>query len=232
MKLIGAGLPRTATLSQKVALEMLGFGPCYHMVDVLSDLDRVRPWSDALSGNANWHEIFDGFESTVDWPGSFHYRELIETYPDAKVLLSVRSGESWARSMNDTICALHYGDTMMHDLSSARARIDPHWRAFVDLMKEMLSASGLLADGNGSGTTALAEAMERHNDEVREASGDVLVWSPADGWEPLCAFLEVPVPDVPFPRTNDGAVFAERIVDSAIDALNEWRAQQGRPAEG
>jgi len=232
MKLIGAGLPRTATLSQKVALEMLGFGPCYHMVDVLSDLDRVRPWSDALSGNANWHEIFDGFESTVDWPGSFHYRELIETYPDAKVLLSVRSGESWARSMNETICALHYGDTMMHDLSSARARIDPHWRAFVDLMKEMLSASGLLADGNGSGTTALAEAMERHNDEVREASGDVLVWSPADGWEPLCAFLEVPVPDVPFPRTNDGAVFAERIVDSAIDALNDWRAQQGRPAEG
>ena len=232
MKLIGAGLPRTATLSQKVALEMLGFGPCYHMVDVLSNLDRVRPWSDALSGNANWHEIFDGFESTVDWPGSFHYRELIETYPDAKVLLSVRSGESWARSMNETICALHYGDTMMHDLSSARARIDPHWRAFVDLMKEMLSASGLLADGNGSGTTALAEAMERHNDEVREASGDVLVWSPADGWEPLCAFLEVPVPDVPFPRTNDGAVFAERIVDSAIDALNDWRAQQGRPAEG
>ena len=232
MKLIGAGLPRTATLSQKVALEMLGFGPCYHMVDVLSDLDRVRPWSDALSGNANWHEIFDGFESTVDWPGSFHYRELIETYPDAKVLLSVRSGESWARSMNETICALHYGDTMMNDLSSARARIDPHWRAFVDLMKEMLSASGLLADGNGSGTTAFAEAMERHNDEVREASGDVLVWSPADGWEPLCAFLEVPVPDVPFPRTNDGAVFAERIVDSAIDALNEWRAQQGRPAEG
>jgi len=232
MKLIGAGLPRTATLSQKVALEMLGFGPCYHMVDVLSDLDRVRPWSDALSGNANWHEIFDGFESTVDWPGSFHYRELIETYPDAKVLLSVRSGESWARSMNETICALHYGDTMMHDLSSARARIDPHWRAFVDLMKEMLSASGLLADGNGSGTTALADAMERHNDGVREASGDVLVWSPADGWEPLCAFLEVPVPDVPFPRTNDGAVFAERIVDSAIDALNEWRAQQGRPAEG
>ena len=232
MKLIGAGLPRTATLSQKVALEMLGFGPCYHMVDVLSNLDRVRPWSDALSGNANWHEIFDGFESTVDWPGSFHYRELIETYPDAKVLLSVRSGESWARSMNETICALHYGDTMMHDLSSARARIDPHWRAFVDLMKEMLSASGLLADGNGSGTTAFAEAMERHNDEVREASGDVLVWSPADGWEPLCAFLEVPVPDVPFPRTNDGAVFAERIVDSAIDALNDWRAQQGRPAEG
>jgi hypothetical protein len=232
MKLIGAGLPRTATLSQKVALEMLGFGPCYHMVDVLSHLGRVREWSDALSGTADWREIFDGFESTVDWPGSFHYRQLIEAYPDAKVLLSVRSGESWARSMNETICALHYGDSMMRDLSSARARIDPDWRAFVDLMKAMLSASGLLTHGNGSGVTALADAMERHNEEVREASDHVLVWSPADGWEPLCEFLEVPVPDVPFPRTNDGAVFAERIVDSAIDALNGWREQQGRPAEG
>ena len=231
MKLIGAGLPRTATLSQKVALEMLGFGPCYHMVDVLSHLSRVREWSDALSGNANWQEIFAGFQSTVDWPGSFHYRELIETYPDAKVLLSVRSGESWARSMNETICALHYGDTMMHDLSSARARIDPDWRAFVDLMKAMLSASGLVTHGNGSGVTALAEAMERHNEDVRQAADNLLFWSPADGWEPLCEFLEVPVPDAPFPRTNDGAVFAERIVDSAIDALNGWREQQGRPAQ-
>jgi Sulfotransferase domain len=229
MKLIGAGLPRTATLSQKIALEMLGFGPCYHMVDVLSDLDRVRQWSDALAGNANWDEIFSGFQSTVDWPGSFHYRQLIDAYPDAKVLLSVRSGESWVRSMNETICGLHYGDTMMRDLSSARARIDPGWRGFVDLMKAMLGASGLLEYENGS-VTALADAMERHNEDVKHASERVLVWSAADGWEPLCEFLEVPVPDVPFPRTNDGAVFADRIVDSALDALTGWREQQGRSA--
>ena len=230
MKLIGAGLPRTATLSQKIALEMLGFGPCYHMVDVLSDLDRVRQWSDALAGNANWDEIFNGFQSTVDWPGSFHYRQLIEAYPDAKVLLSVRSGESWVRSMNETICGLHYGDTMMRDVSSARARVDSDWHGFVDLMKAMLRASGLLAFDNGS-VTALADAMKRHNEGVKLASERVLVWSAADGWEPLCEFLAVPMPDVPFPRTNDGAVFADRIVDSAIDALAGWREQQGRSAQ-
>src|SRR5215475_2896379 len=133
MKLIGAGLPRTATLSQKIALEQLGLGPCYHMVDVLSDLDRVRQWSDALAGKADWDEIFAGYRSTVDWPGSFYTRELMEAYPDAKVLLSVRSGESWVRSMDQTICGLHYGDTLMHDLSSARGRIDPAWQGFVDL---------------------------------------------------------------------------------------------------
>ena len=143
MKLIGAGLPRTATLSQKIALELLGFGPCYHMVDVLRDLDRVRNWADALAGKPNWDQTFAGYQSTVDWPGSYFYRELIDAYPDAKVLLSVRSGGSWVRSMNETIVAFHYGDTMMHDLSSARARIDPGWQGFLDLTRTMLKESGL-----------------------------------------------------------------------------------------
>src|SRR5271166_2959080 len=96
MTVIGAGLPRTATLSQKVALEMLGLGPCYHMVDILSDLDRVESWSNALQGTANWDEIFAGYHSTVDWPGSFFYRELIDKYPEAKVVLSVRAGDAWS----------------------------------------------------------------------------------------------------------------------------------------
>src|ERR1700730_11299699 len=103
MKLIGAGLPRTGTLSQKVALEILGVGPCYHMVNVLGDLDIAMLWRRALDGEADWPEIFDGFESTVDWPGSFFYGELTDVYPDAKVLLSLRDADSWAQSMRDTI---------------------------------------------------------------------------------------------------------------------------------
>ena len=98
MKLIGAGLPRTGTLSQEVALDMLGYGPCYHMVNVLADLELVSQWSDALDGNGDWTQIFDGFQSTVDWPGGFFYRELIEVYPEAKVLLSVRDPDAWERS--------------------------------------------------------------------------------------------------------------------------------------
>src|SRR5205807_741551 len=97
MKVIGAGLPRTATLTQKVALEMLGQGPCYHMVNVLADLDLVPLWRAAYDGNADWDRIFDGFESTVDWPGGFFYRELMDRYPEAKVLLSVRDPEAWER---------------------------------------------------------------------------------------------------------------------------------------
>jgi hypothetical protein len=93
MKLIGAGMPRTGTLSQKVALEMLGLGPCYHMVNVLADTNQADLWKRALAGESPWEEIFDGFQSTVDAPGHHFYKELIEVYPDAKVLLSTRDPE-------------------------------------------------------------------------------------------------------------------------------------------
>src|SRR5215204_6870182 len=95
MKLIGAGLPRTATTTQMIALEMLGL-PSYHMRDMMADMSTSVPqYRQALEGNGDWDEIFDGKESTVDWPASYHWRELMDVYPDAKVLLSVRSAESW-----------------------------------------------------------------------------------------------------------------------------------------
>ena len=226
MRLIGAGLPRTATLSQKLALELLGVGPCYHMVDVLTDLGRTQQWEDALDGRPNWDETFAGYQSTVDWPGSFYYRELREVYPDAKVLLSVRSGESWARSMVETISGLIYGDTLMHDLSSARCRVDPEWDQYMKMMDRMWKESGLIVDGSELDEQVLAQAMERYNEEVQATIDDVVVWSPADGWEPICELLEVPVPDIPFPRVNDSEMFAGRIVDSALDAVALWRKQQ------
>ncbi len=232
MKLIGAGLPRTATLSQKVALEMLGVGPCYHMVDVLGDLPRAHHWADALAGNARWDDVFDGYQSTVDWPGSFFYRELREFYPDAKLLLSVRSGESWARSMSETIASLLYGDSLMADLSRARGRVDPAWSFYIDLMVGMWDKSGLIPDRGNTDLETLARQMERYNDEVKSTFDDVVVWSPADGWEPICELLELPVPDAPFPHVNNAEVFEDRIYDSALGALNTWRTQTAVPAAG
>lgn len=224
MRLIGAGLPRTATLSQKIALEMLGVGPCYHMVDVLTDLDRAQDWARALDGDVRWDEIFAGYNSTVDWPGSFFHRELRDAFPEAKILLSVRPAEAWARSMLDTIADLFYGDSLMRDLSSARARVDPGWSYYLDMMLEMWDRSGLLPRG-GADAAHLAAAMERYNDEVTSTYDDVLVWAPGDGWEPICELLDLPVPDEPFPRVNDSAMFGQRIIDSALATLNAWRAE-------
>jgi hypothetical protein len=226
MRLIGAGLPRTGTLSQKVALEQLGYEPCYHMVNVLGDLDLAPQWRRALDGDAHWEQMFDGFEATVDWPGSFFYRELMEAFPDAKVLLSVRDGDLWARSMRETIWGLFYDDVLIQHLSSARASIDPKWQLYIEMMKEMWERSGLL---NGEQTTAewMSQAMDRYHAEVeRTVPADrLLVWTPADGWEPLCEFLELPIPETPFPHLNDSKVFGERIVDGALLALGAWRSR-------
>jgi hypothetical protein len=231
MKLIGAGLPRTGTLSQKVALEMLGLAPCYHMVNVLGDLDEAQVWRRAVDGEQPWDQVFEGFQATVDWPGSYFYKELADHYPDAKVLLSVRGVDGWMNSMRETIWGLFYGDILIRDLSVARCRVDSKWRGYIAMMEEMWQRSGLISDGPNTTAEAMAAAFERFNEEVQQTipSERLLVWSPGDGWEPLCEFLELPVPDTPFPHLNDSKVFVDRIVDGALLALQEWRAQDDSP---
>jgi Sulfotransferase domain len=229
MKLIGAGLPRTGTLTQKVALEMLGVGPCYHMVDVLADLDQAKLWQQALAGEPQWERILGGFQSTVDYPGGYFYEELADFYPDAKVLLSVRGAESWERSMRETVWSVRNGDSLMRLLSSAQGIVNPGWQDFLDL------ADGIMWQGKGTFAGSHAEkaelmaAMNRHNEAVKSAipSDRLLVWSVSEGWEPLCEFLELPVPDEPLPHVNDRAEFLSRVIDSSLNVLQEWRARQG-----
>lgn len=235
MKVVGAGLPRTATLSQKVALEMLGFGPCYHMVNVLSDLSLASGWRAAFQGANDWNQIFQGHESTVDWPGAFFYREIMDAFPESKVLLSVRPGEAWEESITQTIYGILYGDTMMRDLSAARCRVDDEWHGYIELVTEMWQKSGLLpSDISDWEPGTMARAMERYNAEVIATvpADRLLVWTAADGWEPLCEFLEVPVPDAPFPRLNDAKMFADRLIDSALAVLAQWRSESAGNAVG
>jgi hypothetical protein len=214
-----------------VGLEMLGLAPCYHMVNVLGDLDQAQYWRRALEGDGPWDEVFAGCQSTVDWPGSYFYKELIEVYPDAKVLLSVRDADSWERSMRDTIWGIFYGDILIRDLSSARCRVDPQWREYIELMQEMWKRSGLIDNGADTTPESMKAAMERFNEEVQETvpADRLLVWSLGDGWEPVAEFLELPVPDTPFPHLNDSNQFRERIVDGALLALQEWRAEDAPP---
>ena len=104
MKVIGAGLPRTATTTQMFALERLGLGPCYHMRDLLADLESGLPlWERAAEGAPDWERVFGDAHSTLDWPSARYYRELMDYYPDAKVLLSVRDGADWVRSMRERL---------------------------------------------------------------------------------------------------------------------------------
>ena len=228
MKLIGAGMPRTGTLTQKVALEMLGLGPCYHMVDVLADLDQAKLWQRALDGEAPWEQIFDGFNSTVDWPGGYFYRELIDVYPEAKVLLSVREPQAWERSMRETVWAVRHGESLVRLLSSAQAHVNEQWRGFLEMIDRLVwEGEGTFASGHAE-PQQLIDTMIRHNREVEEVvpSERVLVWDVKEGWERLCEFLGVPVPQQPFPHVNDRTEFLNRVIDGSLQALRQWRSEQ------
>jgi hypothetical protein len=227
MKLIGAGMPRTGTLTQKMALEMLGLGPCYHMVSVLGNLDQAPFWERALAGEPDWPEIFRGYQSTVDWPGGYFYRELAEFYPEAKVLLSVRDPEVWERSMRETVWAVRNGDSLLRLLSSAQAQVNPRWHGFLGMIDGLLwKGRGTFAAGHAE-PDQLIDSMRLHSEEVKRviAPERLLVWSLEEGWEPLCEFLELPVPSVPLPHTNDRTEFLNRIIDASLESLEEWRAR-------
>jgi Sulfotransferase domain len=230
MRLIGAGLPRTGTLSQKVALEMLGLAPCYHMVSVLADLEQAPLWDRAVKGENVWDEIFGGYESTVDWPGGLFYKELMEHYPEAKVLLSTRDPLRWVESMRDTVWAVRHGDSLMRLLSDAQAKINPGWHGFVTMIDNLVWDATFHETPNQP--VDMIGTMLRHHEEVKATVPPerLLVWEVADGWEPLCEFLELPVPDTPFPYLNDSKEFVDRIIDGSLIALQEWRrAQDGAP---
>jgi Sulfotransferase domain len=228
MKVIGAGMPRTGTLTQKVALEMLGLGPCYHMVDVLADLEQASLWEQALDGDAPWERIFSGYGSTVDWPGGYFYAELADRYPEAKVVLSVREPAAWERSMRQTVWSVRHGESLIRLLSSAQACIDPRWAGFLNMIDRLLwEGKGTFASGAEAPEDMIA-TMERHNAEVQERipAERLLVWSVTEGWDPLCAFLDVPVPSEPFPAVNDRKEFVNRIIDGSLETMREWRERE------
>lgn len=233
MKVIGAGLPRTATLSQHAAMEILGFTPVYHMATVF-ETGAAPQWRAVLDGEKPAADLLAGYEATVDWPGSYYTKELAEAYPDAKIVLSERDPEAWAQSMVKTIWGLFYDDSLMRHLSDARASIDPGWKFYLTMMEEMWHRAELFDDGANTTPEFMAKAFVRRNEELKAAlpAERVLVWSAADGWGPLCEFLEVPVPDQPFPQINDSGHFAEWMIAPALQKIEEYRASQSRQLEG
>ena len=133
LSVIGAGLWRTGTMSLKVGLEQLGFGPCHHMEELFADPIQVPPWQGAVAGEpTNWDAVFAGYNSTTDYPGAFFWRELAEFYPDAKVVLTVRTAESWWGS---------YSSTIMKFLQNVPDDVLPHIGEICEMSKVLMISS-------------------------------------------------------------------------------------------
>jgi hypothetical protein len=205
LKVVGTGLGRTGTKSMQTALNMLGVGPCHHMVEVFGHPESMNLWIDAAEGRPNWEAIFDGYQSVVDYPGAYFWRELTAHHPDAKVLHTTRDPDKWFDSTQATIFNPAGGAGSPDD--SLRGRFFASW---------MGTMRGHLAD-----RAFMTDYFRRHDEAVVAAipADRLLVFQVGEGWDRLCAFLGVPVPDAPYPSENSTADFVARNRGSASAAL-------------
>jgi hypothetical protein len=215
VKVIGAGFGRTGTMSLKVALETLGFDPCYHMTEVFAHPEHTGFWISAWRGEpADWDGVLGGYEAAVDWPACSFYEDLMERHPAAKVILSVRDPERWYESVRNTIYELSVV-VPRHPIYRIGYKLVSLFvfrgSGDVDLADEIIWQGTF--DGRFEDKNYAIEVFERHNAEIRQRVPGVrlLVYDVKAGWGPLCEFLGVEVPDEPFPRTNDTAEMRRRL---------------------
>lgn len=195
LKIVGTGLGRTGTKSLHSALNMLGFGPCHHMVEVFAHPESAKLWIEAAKGRPDWEAIFANYQSVVDYPGAQFWRELTAYYPDAKVLHTIRDPDQWFDSTEATIFAAN-GPT---------SRPGPWTEFFNIILREFgdhIHDRGFMTD-----------YFRNHTREVLASipAERLLVYEVSQGWGPLCEFLGVAVPGEPFPSENSRAQFIARM---------------------
>ena len=215
LKVIGSGLGRTGTLSTKLALEQLGFGPCHHMVEVFMHPESIPLWIAAGNGEPDWDAIFGDYQAMVDHPGCAYWRQLMEHYPDAKVLHTVRDPDRWFDSTQATIFSPQNIDRPMPE---PMATFFGQLKAFY---------GGDMADRG-----FMTDFFRRHTEAVIAGvpKERLLVFEVAQGWEPLCAFLGVPVPATPYPRENTKEQFQARVA-SGVSPIDPAKMRAALKAE-
>jgi hypothetical protein len=203
LDVVGAGFGRTGTLSLKIALEKLGFERCYHMMEIMGHPDHVPIWAAAHRGEAvDWDALFEGYRASVDWPSCNLWREQAEHWPDSKVILSTRDPESWYASICNTIYP-----TSVAGLESP----DETRREFAKWAVEIIWDG--IFDGRLDDKEHCIRVYLEHEQTVKAAFPPerLLVFEARQGWEPLCKFLDRPVPDEAYPRVNTSEDFHARM---------------------
>jgi hypothetical protein len=194
-------------MSLKLALEQLGFGPCYHMAEVMTRPGHDTMWLALAKGEASdWRPILKGFNATVDWPSTYFWRRLAADNPDAKIILTRRDPEAWYRSAATTIFARMLEFETLRAGSGAEA---------IDLVRRrhMEMVNTIIVNDTFGGSLDKENAIRvftAHNAAVcREVPPErLLIYEAGQGWEPLCRFLGVAVPEAPYPRMNSTDDFA------------------------
>jgi len=208
---VGAGLPRTGTTSLKEGLNLLGLGPCYHMSEVITQ-SQQHVWKSvadlkAQGKNVDWDRVFSGksiptYRSGLDFPMSAYYLELLEYYPNSKVILTVREPEKWYNSFYETVGRVSRHHPVRNCWFGLVTWPTPH--SYMDQWADSPIPRKFFGEEALLSKEKLIEAYNEWTEQVKRDVPEekLLIFHPAQGWKPLCEFLGVPVPNVPFPRSN------------------------------
>jgi hypothetical protein len=214
MKVIGAGFGRTGTMSLKAALEQLGFGPCYHMVETTTTPEHAEAWLRvALGESIDWKHLFRDYNAAVDWPASAFYEQLMDVFPGAKIILTVRDPNRWYESALNTI----YQPSVARrarpatEIPDEDASLEERQRRAHGWMVDRLLWKGVFQDRFEDRDFAIGVFLRNIENVKRQVPAHrLLVYEVKEGWPPLCGFLGVDVPkDRPFPHLNDTASFQQ-----------------------
>ncbi|KAI5462831.1 P-loop containing nucleoside triphosphate hydrolase protein [Mariannaea sp. PMI_226] len=214
MKVLILGLGRTGTASMRSAMKQLGYVDTYHMMNCsIENPPDALMWMEALEAKfekkgkpftrEDWDQLLGNAQAVCDWPAIAFAKELIEAYPEAKVVLTNRDVDSWHASTMKTV----YWRVTDHELrwlshfDWAASMYYPMLKKFFDTFFE------------GDFPNRGKDVFKRHYAEVRSLvpKDRLLEYRVQDGWEPLCEFLGDAVPKgVSFPNVNDNSDFVSR----------------------
>ncbi|WP_433171050.1 sulfotransferase family protein [Actinoallomurus sp. CA-150999] len=223
VRVVCTGLGRTGTNSIKAALERLGYGPCLHAVDLFANPRLIRPLLGAIeSGSADWDEVLAGYESFVGGPVSTRWRELAEYYPEAKVIHTIRDPERWLGSIQETLFRRRQRMSSLPGRTAVllSSMLGTDYAPMVKLLQTTLESQTFKSPAEQTRERAI-ELFKAHTNEVVETipASRLLIFDVKSGWEPLCKFLDVPMPAEPFPRMNDRAEYAKSGLGTAVPLL-------------
>ena len=214
LKVIGTGLGRTGTYSLKLAIEQLGVGKCYHMVELFQQPERLKYFKKAEKGEkVNWNELFDGYKAAVDYPVARYYKKITEFYPEAKVIHTLRDPEEWYESASATIFWASNPYSLRILKMAVHLPFSSEARRRIPVLMYNRKLSELEFGKDLENKEKVIKRYNKHYEEVIKTIPDdrLLLFDPKSGWEPLCRFLKLPVPLIPYPKSNTRKEFLDRV---------------------
>ncbi len=218
LQVIGAGFGRTGTHSLALALEKLGFGPCYTLLDVDKNPGHLDVWQDALEGRpVDWNTLFENYNSAVEWPTISFLSQLVPRFSSAKIILTTRDPDSWYESAAATIFA---------GLEASASHPNPEIRERSSLKRRLILDR--VFSGRYWDKSHAIDVYKNHIQAVqRLVPGDrLLLYDVKEGWAPLCTFLDVRAPGEAFPRQNERASFLATTPEWAVKVMEENRKER------